>query len=334
MRLVMVAFWLIALPTMVSAHHSISALFDNETVIEVEGELTRVLWRNPHVRFWVTSADGETWEIESQALGLLERHGIMQDLFVEGTVIRATGYAARRMAQSFYATNILLPDRREVLMGRSITPRWSDRTIDFTGGPIPIPQAEVAEAQRRADGIFRVWRISQGQRWTASLTPAAEAAKADWVASRDDPRLRCIAPGMVDSMASPYPIELVRDGGDIVIRMEEWDGIRRIHMGDVGEQGVEATLMGYSTGRWEDNTLVVSTNRINWPYFDNDGTPQSEAVEMVERFALSDDEQRMTWEAIITDSINLVEPAVVRQAYEWVPGEEVMEFDCVLPDEV
>jgi hypothetical protein len=40
----------------------------------------------------------------------------------------------------------------------------------------------------------------------------------------------------------------------------------------------------------------------------------------------------MTWEAIITDAENLAEPGVVRQGYEWVPGEKIREFDCTLPD--
>ena len=50
-------------------------------------------------------------------------------------------------------------------------------------------------------------------------------------------------------------------------------------------------------------------------------------MEIVERFTLSDDERRMTWEAIITDAEDLAEPAGVRQGYEWVPGEKIREFD-------
>ena len=76
--------------------------------------------------------------------------------------------------------------------------------------------------------------------------------------------------------------------------------------------------------------MVVATNWINWPYFDSRGTPQSQDVEIIERFALSDDEQSMNWEAIITDAENLAEPAVVTQGYQWVPGEEIMEFNCVV----
>ena len=136
-------------------------------------------------------------------------------------------------------------------------------------------------------------------------------------------------------MASPYPIEFAQESDDIiVIRMEEWDGVRRIHMNPPDRaDNLPATPMGDSVGHWEGNTLVVSTSRINWPYFDNEGTPQNEDVEIIERFTLSDDEQSMSWEAIITDRVNLAEPAVVRQGYTWVPGEEIKEFNCALVNE-
>lgn len=332
MRLIGLAAFLL-LPAIASAHHSVGTLFDRNDTIEIEGELTRVFWRNPHVRFWVTDVDGKTWELETNALGEMDRFGITEDLFVEGQVIRAAGYPSRRLDDSFYATNVLLPDGRETLMDAGVTARWSNETIDFSER-VPFPTANVIAAEEGADGIFRVWSNSEFQRWTATRTQTAEAARAGWEAYRDDPRLRCIAPGMVDAMASPYPIELVQESDDIVVvRMEEWDGVRRIHM--IAPEGAErapATLMGYSVGHWEGNTLVVSTDRISWPYFDNQGTPQSEAVEIVERFTLSDDERRMSWEAIITDPANLAEPAVVRQGYEWVPGEEIRKFDCSLPD--
>ena len=168
----------------------------------------------------------------------------------------------------------------------------------------------------------------------STRTAAAEAARAGWDPAGDDPRLRCVAPGMVDAMASPYPIALAQEGDEVVvIRMEEWDGVRRVHMNAAQDDGTVATPMGRSVGHWEGNTLVVSTDRISWPYFDNEGTPQSEAVEIVERFMLSDDERSLSWEAVITDPVYLTEPAVVRQGFEWASGEEIMEFDCVLPED-
>ncbi len=36
------------------------------------------------------------------------------------------------------------------------------------------------------------------------------------------------------------------------------------------------------------------------------------------------------WEIIITDPVNLDEPPMIRQYYEWVPGEEIKHSECPL----
>ena len=65
------------------------------------------------------------------------------------------------------------------------------------------------------------------------------------------------------------------------------------------EKNPPATSLGYSVGRWEGRTLIVRTEDINYPYLDDLGTPQSEAVEIVERFTLSEDETRLDWVATV-----------------------------------
>lgn len=319
-------------PMAASAHHSVGALFDRDQTIEISGELTRLFWRNPHVRLWVTDSDGRSWELETSVIGFFERTGITSDLFAEGTEVQVLAHPARSSENLAYATNVLLADGREVLMERTAEPRWSDSILDTTER-LEIDAAVVADAERRADGIFRVWTNTRGQEWTAKLSEAALDARAAWNPETDDPRLKCIAPGMVDAMTSPYPMELSRDGDDvIVIRMEEWDGVRRIHLTEEPDATVAPSPMGYSIGHWEGNTFTVTTDRITWPYFDSRGTPQSENVKIVERFTLSDDERDLDWEAVITDPEYLEEPAIVTQGYTWVPGEQIMTFDCTIPE--
>jgi hypothetical protein len=46
------------------AHHSAYVHFDNTDVVDITGELTRVEWRNPHIRFVVRSLDENGEEIE------------------------------------------------------------------------------------------------------------------------------------------------------------------------------------------------------------------------------------------------------------------------------
>ena len=90
--------------------------------------------------------------------------------------------------------------------------------------------------------------------------------------------------------------------------------------------------VGFSTGRWEDNTLVVTTTGIDEPFFDDVGTPQSEDVEIVERFELTETADRLDYTAVVTDPGTFTEPATLAGAWHWNPGEEIKPFQCALPD--
>ena len=48
----------------------------------------------------------------------------------------------------------------------------------------------------------------------------------------------------------------------------------------------EHTWMGFSTGRWEGDTLVVTTTHIKQMWHRRNGVPQSDQVTLTERFAL------------------------------------------------
>ena len=324
---------LVILPVAGSAHHSVFGLYIRGQVSEVEGRLTRAFWRNPHVRFSIEADDGATWEIESAPPTELERYGITKELLEIGARFRVAGDSSRRGDNALFARNILLPDGREILTYPDSTPRWSTDTLT-RGGKRIISERAAREAEERANGLFRVWAGGFTAKWDVAFTDAALAARRQWDGLRDDPTLRCIPPGMVEAMVSPYPMELIEDGQDVILRMEEWDGMRRVHMNDsVDPETVPATPMGYSVGRWEGDTLVVTTSRISWPRFDGLGTPQSEDVRMVERFSMSRDEQQLTWAATITDPVNLTRPAVVSQQFDWVPGEEIKPYNCAVLDE-
>jgi len=90
-----------------------------------------------------------------------------------------------------------------------------------------------------------------------------------------------------------------------------------------------ATPLGFSVGRWEGDTLVITTTRIDWPISDRRGVPQSVDAVHVERFTPSADFQTMTSELISTDPVYLVGSVVRTGVYSWRPGQEVERHDCV-----
>ena len=67
--------WLLLLPVVTFAHHSVNAFYDQGTVPELDGTITRIMWRNPHVGF-VLLTGGAEWELDSTAINSLERSGV------------------------------------------------------------------------------------------------------------------------------------------------------------------------------------------------------------------------------------------------------------------
>lgn len=70
----------------------------------------------------------------------------------------------------------------------------------------------------------------------------------------------------------------------------------------------EHTWMGFSTGVWDGDTLVVTTTHIKQMWHRRNGVPQSDRVTLTERFTLHDD--TLTHVTITDDPVYLTEPLV------------------------
>ena len=88
--------------------------------------------------------------------------------------------------------------------------------------------------------------------------------------------------------------------------------------------------LGFSVGRWEnDQTLIVETSRVNFPYMNLGGFGQSEQMRMTEVYTLSDDESRLDYKVTITDPVMLTAPYI--QTGAWIDlGEGMVGYDCVV----
>jgi len=70
----------------------------------------------------------------------------------------------------------------------------------------------------------------------------------------------------------------------------------------------EHTWMGFSTGRWEGDTLVVTTSHIKQMWHRRNGVPQSDLVRLTERFKLYGG--YMSYVTITEDPVYLTEPLI------------------------
>jgi hypothetical protein len=310
-----------ALPA--AAHHS-TAFYTNDFV-ELEGELVRIDWINPHVRFVLRTEgpDGaeKLWQMEASAISALDRRGVTRGLFTIGDRVTIAAHPSSRNASELQLTNVLLPDGREASLWLDSPPRFTNQVI---GG-----SESIVDAARENRGFFRVWSVPRPipAKTTATFTAAAIEARESFDLL-DNFATRCGPQGMPAIMFGPLPFELFDRGPTILLRGEIYDTERTIHM-DRSEPPADeaASILGYSVGRWEDGALVVTTTRIDWPYFDNAGTPQSDRVEIVERYTLSADQTRLDFHVTINDPVTLTAPAGVEG--HWLAlGATLAPFDC------
>jgi hypothetical protein len=340
-RLFLALVW--SFPSALLAHHS-TAEYDSAQIVEAQGEVTKVLWANPHVRFEISTQrfDGVTqlWLLEGQSPGDLDRARMPRDLIKVGDRVTFAGNPSTRRERRMYVTNVLLADRTELVLRANAPPRWSpDRYLSHL-------QATIDPARAAADGgegIFRVWvpTASKTPDW-ASDPPLTETARAKWRAFdaiRDDPVIDCTPPGMpqVITRSGRYGIRFVRVGDDIVLKNEYREIDRVIHMTGQSADSTarRPTPLGWSTGRWDGATLVVTTTNIDWPYFQLyglEGVPQSTEMTIVERFTPSSDGAELNYDISASDPNTFTRTvnADGYRTFRWQPGFEFLPTDCVL----
>jgi hypothetical protein len=129
---------------------------------------------------------------------------------------------------------------------------------------------------------------------------------------------------------NPFAIQFVDRGNVIELRMEEFDQVRTIHMpGEAIEENPQRTPLGYSTGRWEDeSTLVVRTTAISYTLFNQAGVPLGSSTEVVERFSLSEDQVRLNYDITVIDEEIFTEPVTGAKYWIWMPGDELLPYNC------
>ena len=69
---------------------------------------------------------------------------------------------------------------------------------------------------------------------------------------------------------------------------------------------------------------------IDWPFFDDVGTPQRGDIETVERFSLSADESRLNYTITAADFMTFTESVTLDGCWVWVPGQEIKLYNCAL----
>lgn len=329
--------------TDVIAHHS-TAEYDSSSIVQARGEIVTVLWRNPHVRFTISteSIDGsdELWELEGSEVTRLDRGGVPRDLIQVGDMVTFAGNPSSRSDRRMYVNNMLLADGREIIL-RGTEPRFArDRLVNTDLIPSPRAAETIAAADDTFfDKVLTPSRERNGPAWLGNppLTDEAREARALYDAVLHDPVLGCVTPGMprVMTRSGPYAVRFIRQGDDIILQNEWFEIDRLIHMDGREPQADQPyTPLGYSAGRWDGGTLVVTTTHIDWPYFQLyglEGVPQTRQMRFVERFTPSDDGSRVQYDISATDPGAFTETVTYENyaTFRWDPTIEFLPYNCV-----
>jgi hypothetical protein len=160
---------------------------------------------------------------------------------------------------------------------------------------------------------------------TISKSRIAGSAEYDYSA-------KCLSPGMPAMMSMAYGMEVMQTKDKITFFSELNDALRRVYLdGRKPSAKVleDPTYAGYSTGRWEGDTLVVDTVALHTQSFIEGFTPHSEEMTVHERIRLVEPtllEDRIT----VTDPKALTKPWGTVKTYRKAgPGkDELREFAC------
>ena len=336
------ALWFACAFDTASAHHSVAGFFDPKEFVEIEGVVTATLWQNPHTEFQlevrVSTGEVTSWRVETGALGILRARGLDREFLHVGDRVIVRGDRSLRNLSEVFARNLLLASGKEVLLTTRSSPYFSRPKAGELLESVYDDEIE-QRARLEAKGIFRVWSTDleeiphSGVRMfhgAYPLTEEAEATRAAWDAG-DSGLLECTEWNMPYIMYNPLPMEFQRQGDDILLRFEEDDNERLIHMNADADSGPNAdvdTFLGYSTGYWEGDTLVVATISMEANVLDFLGTPFSSAIHLAERFTPSVDGSRLDYTLAITDPQTFTEPFEVERFWIWRPEIAVSPYEC------
>ena len=145
-----------------------------------------------------------------------------------------------------------------------------------------------------------------------------------------DPELKCYMPGVPRAMYLPYPFQIFQGSNKIMMVFEFADAQRTISLDPVDPYPGDA-YMGYSVGRWEGDTLVVSvTNFTPYTWFDRSGNFHSDALHVTERYTPIN-RDAIRYEATIEDTKVFTRPwKISLPLYRRLEADaQVLDFRCI-----
>src|SRR5215831_5569233 len=202
------------------------------------------------------------------------------------------------------------------------TAEWDIQTHDAKAGPLVVMGA--------AGGIpAGLGVVEDGP---LPYRPEALAKKkeneANWLAL--DPVVKCFLPGLPRATYMPFPFQIVQSPQYVSFTYEFAFASRVVNIGMKSKAPVDS-WMGWSSGSWDGDTLVVDvTGIVEDTWFDRAGDYHSDVLHLTERFTPTSP-NTLLYEVTVDDPKVFTRPwKMSMPLYRRVePNMQLLEYNCV-----
>lgn len=227
--------------------------------------------------------------------------------------------------------------------GARPTPRYDDGMVRFDrvpgekgywgrpslDGMVEIGTDVAMNAEGLLDDINDAERVAPFQPWALALYRYRQEN-----GLADDPIQYCMPPAGPRHLHDDAGFRIIQDRNFNRVYILFGGGNRnwRIIFMDGREppdpDEVVGTYYGYSSGHWEDDTLVVESSGFNARFwFSNGGLPHTEALRLTERFSRPDYET-LRYHVTIDDPNTYTRPWDAEWTLAWIENGEIKEQFC------
>ena len=299
---------LVLLTTTAVAHHGVAPHYDDSKRVTLDGAVSEFEFINPHSFLYIRVADAAgkeaVWKCELASRSVLARNGLTAQMFAPGTHVVVTGSAARQ--------NPTGCAMRET--------QFDDGRVLRAAGLYGATPASTAAPPTQSDSIDGVWAMKtfNVSFYTGLLTAEGERRRAAFDPIKDDPAIACDPASPVRFWVNVNePFEIKRGANEVIVEHQFMDSRRIIHLDTPTPPANEPrSSMGYSTGHFEGDALVISTTHFTAATLEpRRGVVHTQDFTLAEKLAVnpSTHELEITW--TINDPVIFKEPHIQKESF-------------------
>ena len=231
------------------------------------------------------------------------------------------------------------------LMGVPLCAQWlkvPDKSIPRTkdGKPdMAAPAPHKADGKPDLEGIWIVPGPKYLQNLAADLKPedvpmqpwalALTKERMTGVHAGEESDANCLPQGVPKINVTPVPFKIVQNPDEVIILYEAFGIYRQIFMdGRELPKDPNPSWMGYSVGKWDKDSLVITTSGFNGKaWLDQQGHPQTEDGVVTERLRRPDF-GHLNIEVTINDPKAYTKPWTITEGMNLLADTDLLEFVC------